>query len=145
MASATGHTRLDLAPGRHAVVVTDDRWEPPAPPAEWDGSIPVLSSAVLTVNPPDGASPTRGDGGPIQMAGFIAALAVHAAAVYLVVAGTIESRRRLVEAPIEAQAAPSARRDRSPIAIPAAMVAVVMTLVVGALAVMAIDLAHNPF
>lgn len=129
-----GH-RLEMAPGIYAVVVIDPDWD--ADPA-WDGTYPLLDATTFEVTGIDGsAAPVRGEGGAVQVAGFVVALTIHALAVAGVVGGT-SVVRRLRRTP------PADPNVRGAVTV-AAVVAAFDTVLVGGLILLAIDVAHNPF
>jgi hypothetical protein len=129
VSGAMGRTRTELEQGTHAAVAIDARW---TPPSTWDGSDrPILAAATFTVAPAVATQPARGDAGPMQVAGLVAALAIHAAAVFAFVAWAIVWGR-------------SGPQGEMPIGIPATTAAATTT-VLGAVALLAVDLVHNPF
>jgi len=131
--AVTDGTRVDLGPGTHAVVVVDWAATPPDPQT-WDGSQPALSSATFEVSPVDpGTVRTRGDGGSVQVAGLLVALVLYGAAVAALLGWALRGRQA---------ASPSGEAGAWTVPI---IVGLVSSAILGALALLAVDLAHNPF
>ena len=133
MARGTGDNRLELTAGTHAAVAVDPTWTPPA--EGWDGAMPVIGAARFMAAAADSDVAVRGDGGPVQVVGFLAATAIRGVAVFgLVLGASLARPRRRAEPGSDVRGGTTL----------AWVVTVVDAVLVGGLILLAIDLAHDP-